>query len=180
MHKALFLDRDGVINKNYGYVYSKENFDFFDGIFDLCRKATEEGYKIFIITNQSGIGRGYYALEDFMTLTSWMCDQFNEQGILIDKVYFSPYHVDAAIPEYKGDHFTRKPNPGMILQAQKEFDIDLDLSIIVGDSISDVEAGIAAGIGLRIQYDIASDVARTMISSKDFKVNCLSEILNLL
>ena len=165
-----------MINKNHGYVYTKENFDFLDGIFELCRKAQLEGYKIFIVTNQSGIGRGYYSVEDFMALTYWVCDQFNDRGITIVKVYFSPYHVDAVIPEYKGDHFSRKPNPGMILQAKKEFDLDLDSSILVGDKTSDIDAGIAAGVGLRIQYDIHSQVAVTNISSKDLKVNCLGEI----
>ena len=180
MYKALFLDRDGVINENYGYVHTKENFDFLDGIFDLCKKATSKGYKIFIVTNQSGIGRGYYSVEDFMTLTSWLCDQFNDRGITIDKVYFSPYHANAVIPKYKGDHFSRKLNPGMILQAKKEFDLDLSSSILVGDNTSDIDAGIAAGVGLRIQYDINSQVAVTNINCKNLKVNCLGEIAKFL
>lgn len=180
MYKALFLDRDGVININHGYVYTKEDFDFLDGIFDLCRKAVLKGYKIFIVTNQSGIGRGYYSVEDFWTLTSWMCGQFDSQGIKIDKVYFSPFHVDAVIPEFKGDHFSRKPNPGMILQAMEEFDLDLGSSIMVGDKASDIEAGIAAGVGLSIHLDMGFDVAFTRTSPKNLKVNCLGEITKFL
>jgi D-glycero-D-manno-heptose 1,7-bisphosphate phosphatase len=180
MYKALFLDRDGVININHGYVYTKEDFDFLDGIFDLCRKAVLKGYKIFIVTNQSGIGRGYYSVEDFWALTSWMCDQFDSHGIKIDKVYFSPFHVDAVIPKFKGDHFSRKPNPGMILQAMEEFDLDLDSSIMVGDKASDIEAGIAAGVGLSIHLDIGFDAALTRTSAKNVKVNCLGEITKLL
>ena len=162
--------------KIMGMFLKKKNFDFLEGIFDLCKIAQLKSYKIFIVTNQSGIGRGYYSEEDFMALTHWVCDQFNDRGIRIDKVYFSPYHTDAIIAKYKGDHFSRKPNPGMILQAEKEFDLDLDSSILVGDEVSDIDAGIAAGVGLSIQYDSHSQVNVTRVNNKYLKVNCLSEI----
>lgn len=148
--KALFLDRDGVINQDYGYVSQKKDFDFMDGIFHLARSAIDKGYLICVITNQAGIGRGYYSVEDFQDLTDWMSGQFKKNKAEITKVYYSPYHPVHGVGEYKKDDFSRKPNPGMLLQAQKELDIDLSKSIFIGDKLTDMDAGIAAGIGKNI------------------------------
>jgi len=149
---AIFLDRDGVINHNYGYVCKKENFDFIDGIFDLALNAHKLNYKLIIITNQAGIGRGYYTEEQFHRLTAWMCDQFSAAGSPIEHVYYSPYHPTAGIGKYLKDDFSRKPNPGMILQAQKDFSIDLKSSILIGDKVSDIQAGIAVGVGKNLLF----------------------------
>ena len=149
---ALFLDRDGVINIDRAYVYKKDDFEFIDGIFDLCRHAKQRGYLIFIITNQAGIGRGYYTEQDFSDLTHWMCDIFTEEKAAIDKVYFCPNHPEHAMGEYKTESYFRKPAPGMILQAAKEFNVNLQNSILLGDKLSDLEAGIAAGVGSNILY----------------------------
>jgi D-glycero-D-manno-heptose 1,7-bisphosphate phosphatase len=150
--KALFLDRDGVININHGYVHQIDSFDFIDGIFELVRTAYERDFKIVIITNQSGIGRGLYSEQQFHQLTSWMCKEFRNAGSPIDKVYFSPFHPTEGIGKYKKDDFSRKPNPGMILQAQQELGLDLECSILIGDKASDIEAGIASGLGLNILF----------------------------
>ena len=150
--KALFLDRDGVINYNYGYVYGQDKFTFIDNIFSLALKSRKENYKLIIITNQSGIGRGYYTEKQFHCLTAWMCDQFSAAGSPIDHVYYSPYHPTAGIGKYLKDDYSRKPNPGMILQAQKDFSIDLGSSILIGDNISDIQAGIAAGVGTNLLF----------------------------
>lgn len=149
---ALFLDRDGVINLDHGYVCRSEDFEFINGIFDLCRTAKRLGYLIVVVTNQAGIGRGYYSEADFAVLTSWMVKQFAAEGILIDAVYYSPFHPEHGIGRYKVEAFCRKPNPGMILQAAEEYGIDLALSVLVGDKISDIEAGRAAGVGQLILY----------------------------
>ena len=141
MKKALFLDRDGVINIEKNYVYKIEDFEFVDGIFELCRKYQEEGYLLFVITNQAGIARDYYTEEDFQTLTTWMLDEFKKEGIKITKVYYCPHH-----PEFTGECACRKPKPGMILQAEKEFDLDLRNSVLIGDKMSDIEAGKVAGV----------------------------------
>lgn len=146
MNRALFLDRDGVINIDYGYVHTRDSFHFLDGIFDLVRTARERDYKIIVVTNQAGIGRGYYSKECFLHLTKWMCEEFSEASAPIDKVYFSPYHPTAGIGEYLKDDFSRKPHPGMILQAKRELAINLERSILVGDKISDIQAGVTAGI----------------------------------
>ena len=92
--KALFLDRDGVININHGYVSKKEDFDFIDGIFELCRKARKKGYAIIIVTNQSGIARGYYSEDEFKRLTRWVEHQFWKQGIQILHTFHCPHHPD--------------------------------------------------------------------------------------
>ncbi len=147
MNRALLLDRDGVINENGRYLCRSEDIRFLDGIFPLCHAAQEKGYRIIIVTNQSGIGRGYYTEEDFSELTRWMCGEFLEQGVTITQVYYCPYHPDKGIGRYRVDSEDRKPNPGMILKARDEFDLDLQSSILIGDKDSDMEAGRRAGVG---------------------------------
>ena len=146
----LFLDRDGVINVNYGYVHKQKNFDFIEGIFDLVRLAKSNDFLVFVITNQSGIARGYYSIEDFNVLSAWMMMQFVNHGAAIDKIYFSPYHPKEGKGEFLKDDFSRKPNPGMILDACTDYDIDLAQSILVGDKMTDIEAGQRAGVGRNI------------------------------
>ena len=150
--RALFLDRDGVININHGYVHSIKSFDFIDGIFELVRTAHANNLKIVVITNQAGIGRGFYSEQEFHQLTSWMCKEFMNQGTPIDKVYFSPFHPTEGLGEYKKDDFSRKPNPGMILQAQQALGLDLEHSILIGDKGSDIQAGNAAGVGTNLLF----------------------------
>jgi D-glycero-D-manno-heptose 1,7-bisphosphate phosphatase len=145
--RAFFLDRDGVINLDHGYVHTAEKFDFVDGIFELCATAQALGYLLIVVTNQAGIGRGYYSEAQLHTLTEWMCARFRERGIEIAKVYFCPDHPLHGIGAYKRDSVMRKPNPGMILAAATEFSLDLAGSVLVGDKESDVAAGRAAGVG---------------------------------
>lgn len=151
-NRALFLDRDGVINVNHGYVHSTDNFDFINGIFELAEAARAGGYRIVVVTNQAGIGRGYYSEEQFHELTAWMCAQFERRGAPIDKVYFSPFHPTAGVGEYRKDEDTRKPGPGMIFKAKHELGLSLEHSILIGDKPSDIQAGLAAGVGLNILY----------------------------
>jgi len=152
-NRALFLDRDGIINLDYAYVHKKEDFEFVDGIFDLCRHAKELGFLIFVITNQAGIAREYYTEEDFLKLTDWMCKVFNNEGIEISKVYFCPFHPIHGVGDYKKDSYFRKPNPGMILQAINEFNIDVLNSVLIGNKMTDIQAGITAGLETNILYD---------------------------
>ena len=152
MNKALFLDRDGVINHDLGYTSKIEDFVFIDGIFDLCRKAKELGYLIIVVTNQAGIGRGYYSEEDFLNLTKWMKARFEEEGVKITDVYFCPHHSIHGLDEYKRDCFDRKPHPGMILKASEKYQIDLSQSIMIGDNESDMQAALKAGIAKRYYF----------------------------
>ena len=149
---ALFLDRDGVINFDKGYVYEQTDFEFIDGIFELCRTARELDYMIFVVTNQSGIARGYYTEEDFFKLTDWMCKVFVKNGASIDKVYFCPFHPEYGMGKYRVDSPLRKPGPGMIQKAATEFGIDLATSVMVGDKKTDIQAGIAAGVACNLIY----------------------------
>ncbi len=137
--KAIFLDRDGVINYDKGYVYKIEDFKFVDGIFDVLKAFQEKGYLLFIITNQSGIGRGYYTKEDFEKLTKWMLKELDKKGIKIEKVYFCPH-----APEEKC--YCRKPSTGMFEEAFKEYPIDKNGSWMIGDKHTDMEAAVKAGI----------------------------------
>jgi D-glycero-D-manno-heptose 1,7-bisphosphate phosphatase len=152
MHSsALFLDRDGVINVDHGYVSRPDQFEFVPGIFDLARFwAGELRRPIVVVTNQSGIGRGYFDEGAYAELTRWMCERFAAERAAIARVYHCPYHPQHGLGAYHRDHPWRKPNPGMILQAASDFGLDLAGSAIIGDTRSDIEAGAAAGIGLRI------------------------------
>ena len=141
--RALFLDRDGVINVDYGHVHKPDDIVFVDGIFELVEKAK---FIVVVITNQAGIGKGYYSETDFYELMSWMKGKFVKHGGKIDAVYFCPFHSEHGIGYYKKDADCRKPKPGMILKAELELNLDLSNSILIGDKISDIEAGIAAGI----------------------------------
>ncbi|NCU38315.1 D-glycero-beta-D-manno-heptose 1,7-bisphosphate 7-phosphatase [Candidatus Saccharibacteria bacterium] len=162
---ALFLDRDGVINVDHGYVSKPEQFDFIEGIFDLVVAANQTGYLTVVVTNQAGIGRGYYTEADFHRLTDWMCRQFAMRGAQIDAVYYCPSHPEHGIGEYRKDDDCRKPAPGMLLQAQNELDIDLKRSVLVGDKLSDIQAGERAGVEILIYYgDESCDVNSTRIT----------------
>jgi D,D-heptose 1,7-bisphosphate phosphatase len=139
--KALFIDRDGVINIDKVHVYRKEDFEFNEGIFDLCRKYFEDGYLIIVITNQAGIAKGLYSENDFEVLTRWMLEQFSGQGIEISGVYHCPHH-----PDFTGPCQCRKPEPGMIHRAVRDFDLDISECQLIGDKETDLEAGRRAGI----------------------------------
>ena len=156
LNRALFLDRDGVINHDLGYTSKIESFRFIDGIFELCRIANRQGYLIFVITNQAGIGRGYFSEQDFLELTNWMREKFLVEDVLITDVFYCPYHPQHGLGEYKRDSYDRKPSPGMLIRAAEIYEIDLNASIMIGDKDSDMQAAKSAGIGIRCHY-LASD-----------------------
>ena len=150
-NSALFLDRDGVINVDRGYIHRSDQFEFVPGIFELARFWTNELRRsIVVVSNQSGIGRGYFDEWAYEDLTRWMCDRFEAEHTAIARVYHCPYHPLYGVGEYRRDHPWRKPNPGMILRAVSDLGLDPAQSAILGDKMSDIEAGAAAGIGLRI------------------------------
>ena len=174
--RALFLDRDGVINHDSGYTSSTENFQFIEGIFDLCRAAKQLGYLIIVVTNQAGIGRGYYTEADFLKLTEWMCKQFEAEGAPLTEVFYCPYHPEHGVGEYKKDSFDRKPNPGMILRAAEKYNLDLALSIMIGDKDSDMQAASKAGVGVKCQY-LVDGLGEVMSSVSNARVITLSDII---
>jgi len=142
-NRALFLDRDGVINIDKEYLYKIEDFEFVDGIFETIKLFQNDGYIIVIVTNQSGIGRGYYTQEDYMKLTEYMIDEFLKNGIKIDGVYHCPH-----TPEDRCS--CRKPRSGMFMAAKKDFRIDMKSSVMIGDKESDMRAAKNAKVGERI------------------------------
>ncbi|MDA1148861.1 MAG: HAD family hydrolase [Bacteroidetes bacterium] len=148
MNKGIFLDRDGVLNEDFGYVYRWEDFKFLPGVIESLRLFSFYNYKLIIVTNQSGIGRGFYSTEEFWILTKKMQSYLEGMSVQIDGVYFCP-HLPIEDQEVE-TCLCRKPLPGLILQAADEHDIDLSLSVMVGDKPSDTLAGKAAGLGLNV------------------------------
>lgn len=142
MNKALFLDRDGTINVDTGYVHKPEHFIFIDGIFDFCREAQSNGYLVIVITSQSGIERGYFTEADYERTTKFMVEEFAHHGVTITDVLHCP---SLSGPD-------RKPAPGLFLKARDKHDIDMPLSVNVGDRERDLEAGRAAGVGTNILF----------------------------
>ena len=148
---AVFLDRDGVINVDSGYVGDWDSFLFLPGVIEAMRRLCEAGYALVIVTNQSGIGRGFYTEEDFHVLTECMLDELSRHGVSIAGVYFCPHLPQAMLPHYRKACDCRKPKPGLIHRALEELDIDLTRSAMVGDRDSDMQAALAAGIPHRYQ-----------------------------
>ena len=144
--KALFLDRDGVVNVDHGYVSKPEQFEFIEGVFEATKWFQQQGFLVVIVTNQSGIGRGYYDEKTFNELTQWMIDEFGKHGVNIADVQFCPHHPTNALPDYLLTCNCRKPEPGMLLASQKKLNIDMAKSIMVGDKGSDMKAARSANV----------------------------------
>lgn len=145
--KALFLDRDGVINVNHGYVCSPERTDWVPGIFELCAIARHAGYVLVVVTNQAGIARGYYTEADFLEYTRWMHHEFAARGVGILATVYCPHHPDAGLGEWRVACECRKPAPGMFTFASRAFGLALGQSAMVGDKESDLIAASNAGVG---------------------------------
>jgi D-glycero-D-manno-heptose 1,7-bisphosphate phosphatase len=144
--RALFLDRDGVINREVGYLHRREDVVWVEGIFSLCRTAVGLGYRLVVVTNQSGIARGYYSMGEFEVLMEWMRSVFVAEGAPLAGVYCCPYHPRHGVGEYLREHEDRKPGPGMLLRAGRELGLDLAGSVLVGDRCTDIAAAQAAGL----------------------------------
>lgn len=142
INKALFLDRDGVINVDKVHVCKVEDFEFMPGIFELAESYQQQGFLIIVVTNQAGIAKKLYTENDFLKLTDWMIQQFADHGVTITKVYYCPHH-----PDFTGECECRKPAPGMLLRAIEEYNIDPQSSVLIGDKDTDLMAGKNAGIG---------------------------------
>ena len=137
MNKAIFLDRDGTINVEKNYLYRIEDFEFLPGVVDALRQLQHAGYILIIVTNQSGIARGYYTESDFQKLNDWMVTQLKMQDVIIAQVYFCPHLPDAEVEEYRKDCNCRKPKLGMYQQAVTDYNIQLSKSYTIGDKIRD-------------------------------------------
>tara|TARA_B110000008_G_scaffold279993_1_gene330423 strand:+ start:29850 stop:30377 length:528 start_codon:yes stop_codon:yes gene_type:complete len=162
--KTIFLDRDGVINIEKNYLHKIDDFEFISGVFDACSYFTNLGYKIIIITNQSGISRGYFSIKDFDILTKWMIKQFKSMEIEILDVFYCPHGPNDRCK-------CRKPMPGMLLEAQKKYRINMDSSWLIGDKEEDIIAGHKSGISNTIivrsghQIDELNSKAKFIVDS---------------
>jgi D-glycero-D-manno-heptose 1,7-bisphosphate phosphatase len=144
--RALFLDRDGVVNEEVGYLHRPGEVRFVDGIFSLCKAAAGLGYRLIVVTNQAGIARGYYTEEDFEALMEFMRIELRAKGVELDAVYCCPFHPEHGVGKYKREHEDRKPGTGMLRRGAREFGVELTESVLVGDRCSDVGAANAAGL----------------------------------
>lgn len=144
--RALFLDRDGVLNVDHGYVGSHERFEWTDGALDAIRWATDADWHVFVVTNQSGVARGLYTEDAVRALLDWMGEQARAAGGTIDDVRFCPFHPDATLDAYRQNHPWRKPLPGMLIDLIRAWDLDPKRAVMVGDQQTDMEAAAAAGI----------------------------------
>ena len=168
MKKALFLDRDGIVNIDKAYLYRPEDVEFVEGIFDLLKTAQDSGYEIIIVTNQSGVARGKYSHDDVKALHLWMQEQFAAKSIIIKDFLYCPHH-----PKYSEPCECRKPAPGMINEAIAKYDINANESIIIGDKQSDMQAGENAGLKLCIL--LASQYVEGKVPESDYYIETLSE-----
>lgn len=146
MRPAVFLDRDGVLNVDKGYLYRSEDFEWIPGAIAAVKRLNDLGYLVFVVTNQSGVARGYYGEEDVAKLHEWINGELGKRGARIDKFYYCPHYTEGKALQYVTACQCRKPLPGLILAAFAEWDIDKARSFLIGDKDSDVAAATAAGI----------------------------------
>ncbi len=143
---ALFLDRDGVINLDRNYTYRIEDFEWIEGAAETIKAFNARGWWVFVVTNQSGIARGFYTEEQMEALHAWLHDELGRRGAKLDRIYHCPFHEDGTVERYTRASYDRKPNPGMIIRAMTDFPVIKEQSFLIGDKSADLEAAQAAGI----------------------------------
>lgn len=163
--KAIFLDRDGTINVEKNYLYKIEEFEYLSGVKEGLKILQDEGYILIIITNQSGIARGYYSEEDYLKLNQWMLLDLEQSGIHITASYYCPHHPNASIEKYRCDCNCRKPKLGLYWEAVETYDIDLESSYAIGDKIRDLEVCKQSGARGYLVY-----ADNTVVESSDFHI----------
>ena len=144
--KAVFFDRDGTLNVDTVFLYKKEEFEWMDGAIEAIRFANENGYKVIVITNQSGVARGYFKESDVNALHDWMNEQLKKYGAHIDAFYYCPHHPEAVVPEYRKKCECRKPGAKLVEDACRDFNIDKKASVMIGDADRDIECAEKAGV----------------------------------
>lgn len=173
---AIFLDRDGTINVDHGYVFESDNFEFIDGVIDAMRELKKMGFALVLVTNQSGIARGLFTEDQFMHLTEWMDWSLADRDVDLDGIYFCPHHPEGIVEEFRQSCDCRKPQPGMFLTAQQDLNIDMASSYMVGDKIEDLQAASAAGVGKKVLVRSGKPVTAEGESAADWVLNSLKEL----
>lgn len=165
---AAFLDRDGVINVDHGYVFEPARLEFTPTAVEAIRLLNESGYPVLVVTNQSGVARGMYSVAEVEAFHVYMNAALGREGAHVDAFYYCPYHPEGTVADYAVEHEDRKPGIGMIRRAMRDWDVSAEGSFLIGDKPSDLEAAAGAGIaGYRIEPnvgDLAAEV-RAILSA---------------
>ena len=180
MKKAVFLDRDGTLNIDYGYVHDIDQFHFIEGSIEALNKIKEMGYLLVLVTNQSGIARGLFTEEQFLQLTEWMDWSLADRGVDLDGIYYCPHHPEAKLEEFKQDCDCRKPKSGMLLQAIEELKIDPSRSIMIGDKVDDLLAGKGAKINTNILVRTGKEITPEEESAADYVLDSIADLPRLI
>ncbi len=176
MKPAVFLDRDGVINVDHGYVHDEHDFEFIDGVFEAARELQKMGYLLVLVTNQSGIARGMFSEDRFLSLTQWMDWNFEDNGVEFDGFYYCPHHPEASVAEYKQNCDCRKPQPGMFISARDFLKIDMEKSVMVGDKAEDMMAAQAANVGTKILVRTGKPVTEQGEALADVVLDSIADV----
>ena len=179
MNKAIFLDRDGTLNIDYGYVHEIDQFHFIEGSIEALQQLKQMGYLLVLVTNQSGIARGYFSEQQFLQLTEWMDWSLADRGVDLDGIYYCPHHPDG-IGEFKQDCDCRKPKTGMLDQAIKDLKIDPTRSIMIGDKMEDMMAGKSAGIKTNVLVRSGKPVSEDGEKLADYVIDSIADVVALI
>lgn len=175
MNKAIFLDRDGTLNVDHGYVHQIDDFQFIEGSIEALQELKKMGYLLVLVTNQSGIARGYFSEDQFLSLTEWMDWSLADRGVDLDGIYYCPHHPEGK-GEFKQDCDCRKPKRGMLLQAIKELHIDPARSFMVGDKVEDLQAAVAAKVRSKILVKTGKPVTKEGEELADFVLESIADL----
>lgn len=173
MKKAIFLDRDGTLNIDYGYVHDIDHFYFIEGSIEALKALQEMGYALVLVTNQSGIARGYFTEEEFNQLTEWMDWSLEDRGVHLDGIYYCPHHPKGT-GKYKKECDCRKPKPGLLLEAMADLGIDPKKSIMIGDKLDDVIAGKQANVGTTVLVQTGKEVTEEIAIQADYVIDSIA------
>lgn len=179
MRKAIFLDRDGTLNIDHGYVHTIDQFEFIEGSIEALKVLQEMGYCLILVTNQSGIARGYFSEDDFNQLTEWMDWSLEDRGVHLDGIYYCPHHPEGK-GEYRKECDCRKPKGGMLLEAIKDFDIDPKQSIMIGDKLDDVLAGKSAGVSTTVLVRTGKAISEEIAANADYVIDSIEDLPRLI
>ncbi|WP_279052196.1 D-glycero-beta-D-manno-heptose 1,7-bisphosphate 7-phosphatase [Cedecea davisae] len=173
---AIFLDRDGTINVDHGYVYEVDRFEFIDGVIEAMLELKEMGFALVLVTNQSGIARGMFTEADFENLTEWMDWSLADRGVDLDGIYYCPHHPEGEVEEFRQVCDCRKPQPGMLISARDFLNIDMAASYMVGDKIEDMQAANAALVGTKVLVRSGKPVTEAGEAAADLVINSLADL----